>query len=279
MVRRPPGRPAVSPELRQVVVRLARENPRWGYQRIVGELAGVGQRVSATTVAKILRQAGVSPAGARAELSWRGFLRTQPRRSSPVTSSPSRALLPAACTGCSSSRSARGACSWPAVRRTRTAPESSSRPATCLVTRGPREADAVPGPRPRQQVQPHVRRSVPHQGVQIVKTPYRAPQAKALVSLCTSWARLGGFSLVEPPALLSGEPGVAGGGRLEQPLVLVVGLVAGEQSGGVPALDRGWVHGEALCDLVGAEQAAGAGVGRRGWGVRGRGAARERSGR
>jgi putative transposase len=73
--RRPPGRPAVSPELREVVVRLARENPRWGYQRIVGELAGVGQRVSATTVAKILRQAGVSPTGARAELSWREFLR------------------------------------------------------------------------------------------------------------------------------------------------------------------------------------------------------------
>jgi putative transposase len=54
--RRPAGRPAVSPQLRQVVVRLARENPRWGYQRIVGELAGVGQRVSATRVAKILRR-------------------------------------------------------------------------------------------------------------------------------------------------------------------------------------------------------------------------------
>jgi hypothetical protein len=45
------------------VLRLARENSRWGYERIVGELAGVGVRVSATTVAKILRQAGVSPAG------------------------------------------------------------------------------------------------------------------------------------------------------------------------------------------------------------------------
>ncbi len=46
-----------------------------GYERIVGELAGVGVRVSATTVAKILRQAGVSPAGARAQLSWRECLR------------------------------------------------------------------------------------------------------------------------------------------------------------------------------------------------------------
>jgi hypothetical protein len=57
------------------VLRLARENSRWSYERIVGELAGVGVRVSATTVAKILRQAGVSPAGARAQLGWRDFLR------------------------------------------------------------------------------------------------------------------------------------------------------------------------------------------------------------
>src|SRR5213083_1697958 len=73
---RRPGRPAVSEEIRELVLRLARENPRWGYQRIVGELAGVGVRVSATTVAKILRQAGVSPAGARAQLSWRDFVRS-----------------------------------------------------------------------------------------------------------------------------------------------------------------------------------------------------------
>jgi transposase len=73
---RRPGRPAVSDEIRELVLQLARENPRWGYRRIIGELAGVGVRVSATTVAKILRQAGVSPAGARAQLSWRAFLRT-----------------------------------------------------------------------------------------------------------------------------------------------------------------------------------------------------------
>jgi putative transposase len=73
--RRRPGRPAVSEEIRELVLRLARENPRWGYKRIVGELAGVGVGVSATTVAKILRQSGVSPAGGRAQLSWRAFLR------------------------------------------------------------------------------------------------------------------------------------------------------------------------------------------------------------
>jgi hypothetical protein len=55
------GRPAVSKEIRELVLRLA--------------LAGVGVRVPATTVAKTLRQADVSPAGARAQLSWRDFLR------------------------------------------------------------------------------------------------------------------------------------------------------------------------------------------------------------
>ena len=72
---RRPGRPSVSEEIHELVLRLARENPRWGYQRIVGELAGVGVRVSATTVAKILREAGLPPADARARLCWREFLR------------------------------------------------------------------------------------------------------------------------------------------------------------------------------------------------------------
>ena len=67
-----PGRPSIDAE--ELVLRLARENPRWGYQRIVGELAGVGVRVSATSVAKILREAGLPPADARTRLSWRKFL-------------------------------------------------------------------------------------------------------------------------------------------------------------------------------------------------------------
>ena len=50
------------------MLRLARENPRWGYQRIAGELNRLGIAVSATTVAKILRQAGLGPADERSPL-------------------------------------------------------------------------------------------------------------------------------------------------------------------------------------------------------------------
>jgi putative transposase len=59
------GRPPITPESREVVLRLARENPRWGYQRIVGELKGLGITVSATTVRKILRAANLGPAHTR----------------------------------------------------------------------------------------------------------------------------------------------------------------------------------------------------------------------
>jgi putative transposase len=71
------GRPPIGREIRELVLRLAHENPRWGYQRIVGELNGLGIAVSATTVKKILRQAGLGPAGSRGGLSWRAFLRAQ----------------------------------------------------------------------------------------------------------------------------------------------------------------------------------------------------------
>jgi hypothetical protein len=69
--------PPIGGEIRALVLRLASENPRWGYQRIVGELRGLGIIVSATTVRKILRQAGLGPACERAGLSWRAFLRAQ----------------------------------------------------------------------------------------------------------------------------------------------------------------------------------------------------------
>jgi putative transposase len=75
--RRRPGRPSVGSEVRELVLRVARENPRWGYRRIAGELAGLGLSISATTVRKLLREAGLGPAGERGGLSWREFLRSQ----------------------------------------------------------------------------------------------------------------------------------------------------------------------------------------------------------
>jgi len=71
------GRPPIGGEMRELVLRLARENPRWGYQRIAGELRGLGLTVSASFIRNLLRQAGLGPAGERRGLSWREFLRAQ----------------------------------------------------------------------------------------------------------------------------------------------------------------------------------------------------------
>ena len=72
---RPPGRPPIDRQVRMLIIRLARENPRWGYRRIVGELKGLGVVVSATTVKQILREEQLGPAGKRRGPPWREFLR------------------------------------------------------------------------------------------------------------------------------------------------------------------------------------------------------------
>ena len=72
---RAPGRSVITGELRELVLRLARENPRWGYQRIAGEINGVGHAVSATTVCKLIHAAGLGPSGQRSQPTWREFIR------------------------------------------------------------------------------------------------------------------------------------------------------------------------------------------------------------
>jgi putative transposase len=71
------GRPPLDQEVLQLIIRLARENPRWGYQRIKGELQHLGIRVSATTIRTMLRRHGLDPAPRRADTTWRAFLRQQ----------------------------------------------------------------------------------------------------------------------------------------------------------------------------------------------------------
>ena len=65
------------PELRRLILRLAAENPTWGYRRIHGELARLGQKVAPSTVWLLLKRAGIDPAPRHAGLTWRQFLSAQ----------------------------------------------------------------------------------------------------------------------------------------------------------------------------------------------------------
>jgi putative transposase len=75
--RRSPGRPAVEDRIRQLVLRFARENPRWGYPRIAGELQKLGLHVSQSTVRRLFVAAGLKPAPRRSGPTWREFLQRQ----------------------------------------------------------------------------------------------------------------------------------------------------------------------------------------------------------
>src|SRR5215467_3139384 len=74
--RKTPGRPRIAPELEALVVRLAKEDRSWGYDRIVGALANLGYTLSDQTVANILKRHGIPPAPERKKtMTWREFVR------------------------------------------------------------------------------------------------------------------------------------------------------------------------------------------------------------
>lgn len=75
--RRGVGRPGLAPELRELILEMARSNPRWGCVRIRGELFKLGHRVSATAIRNLLRRNRIGPAPLRSAGRWREFLQAQ----------------------------------------------------------------------------------------------------------------------------------------------------------------------------------------------------------
>ena len=208
-----PGRPAIPAGLRALAVRLAAENPTWGYRRIHGELAGLGYQIGASTVWKILHSAGIDPSNRRAGPTWAEFLRTQAhailacdlfhldtitlRRLYAffVIEHASRRVhilgVTAHPTGAWMAQQARNL--------TMDLDDADQRFRFLIRDRDTRFTTAFDT----------VFTAI---NIKIIRTPVRAPRAKAVVSHCTSWRGLGQDSAVEAVAHAFDQPRVAGFG-------------------------------------------------------------------
>ena len=121
-----PGRPAVGPELVELVLRLARENRSWGCVRIQGELRKLGVRVGATSVRRILRSHRLGPAF-RSGPTWGEFLKAQAKGIIAMDFFTVDTVLFKRLTSCSRSSTRRGGCTSPGSLPTLPTP-SSPRP-------------------------------------------------------------------------------------------------------------------------------------------------------
>jgi hypothetical protein len=128
------GRPPVPDQVQQLIVRLARENPRWGYQRICGELLRLGCQISASSIRRVLRAHGVDPAPRLPRPPGGGFCAGRRPASLPATSSPSTPSGWGDCMCCSSSNSAADGCTWPVSRPIRPAHGWPNWPAISSLT-------------------------------------------------------------------------------------------------------------------------------------------------
>jgi putative transposase len=178
------GRPPRHQDVQQLIIRLAKENPTWGYQRIKGELLRLGVQVSATAIRATLRRHGLDPAPRRAATSWRAFLRRQAAGVRCVRLLHGRHDLAAAavCLVLHRTPDATGPHGWRDRRQPRrqVGYPAGSQPAAGV--RRTRAEGAVPAARSGREVLSQLRRRVPiggWRGGEVPMTPVRAPKANA----------------------------------------------------------------------------------------------------
>jgi putative transposase len=200
------GRPPLDQETQQLILRLARENPRWGYQRIKGELQHLGVRVSATAIRTTLRRHGLDPAPRRADVTWRAFLRQQAAGIVACDLLHPGDGVAAAAVGAVVHRT--GHPPGPPRRRDRQPRRWLGHPAgpePAAGAGGPRPAGVVPAPRSGREVLPRLQRGVPLGGGEVLVTPVRAPKANAYAERwvrtiraeCLDWLLIVGRSHLE----------------------------------------------------------------------------------
>ena len=256
-----PGRPPVSQQIRELVLRLAAENPTWGHRRIQGELIGLGYTVASSTVWKILNRAGVDQAPRRAGPTWRHFLTCQAHTILACDLFTVDTVLLKRIYVFFFVELATRQVHVLGVTADPTGARVTQQARNLLLKLDQRVASLRFLLRDRDaKFTTRFDTAFTAEGIEVIKTPPRAPGAKPLVSHCTSLVRCGGLGCLcwsafgeRRVSVLAGR-GV-GAGWLVERLSVVVVPVAVDKSGVAPGFDGAGGHAEGGGHLGQGEQA------------------------